>query len=85
MGFFWERNLDGLPPEVAKERRRVLLLLQAHEGNFRELKSDSDSVFNASSHLFTRLVNMIAGGSDLEEEMKLPPEERVMGFHWPDE
>ena len=81
----WEENLAGLSPDVAKERRRVLLILQSHESSFRELKSDSDGVFHASSHLFTRLMNTIAGGLDLEEEMKLPPEERAFGFNWPDE
>lgn len=64
----WEENLKGLPADIASERRRVLQLLAAHE-----------------SHLgiaYVRLMNLVATGCDLEEEAKLPPDERASGFHW---
>ena len=67
----WEENLKGLSPDVANERRRVLQLLAAHE-----------------SHLgiaYVRLMNLVATGTDLEEEAKLPLEDRASGFHWGDE
>lgn len=72
----WEENLAGLSPEVAKERRRVLKLIQAHESSFDETNAGG---------LYIRLMNIISGGLDLDEEMKLPIEERAMFFNWPDD
>ena len=66
----WEESLKGLPADVANERRRVLQLLAAHE-----------------SHLgiaYVRLMNLVAAGTDLEEEAKRPPENRATGFDWGD-
>lgn len=66
----WKKNLKGLPEEVANERRRVLQLLASHR-----------------SHLgiaYERLMNLVATGCDLEEEAKLPPDERAGGFNWGD-
>lgn len=61
-----------------RERCRVLKLLDAHQGNFEELGE-------WGGHLYIRLRNMIANGVDLDKEMELPIDERVMFFHWPDE
>ena len=64
----WEKCLEGLSPEMANERRRVLQILASHE-----------------SHLgiaYVRLMNLVANGTDLEEEAKLPPDERATGFDW---
>lgn len=70
MAAWWERaiELQGLSPEVAAERRRVLQLLDAHEHDL--------------GVLHVRLCNLVANGLDLEEELKLPPDERASGFHW---
>lgn len=62
---------------VRQERRRVLQLMKAHRENFRVLGDWGE-------HLYVRLTNMIRSGVDLEAEMKLPIDERVMFFHWPD-
>ena len=61
-----------------RERQRILKLLESHKGNFYELG-------DWGSMLYTRLWNLINSGVDLVEEMDLPPEDRAMGFHWPDE
>ena len=68
--FFWEKNLAGLSPEVARERRRVLLILESHKSHL--------------GIAYQRLLNIVSNGLDLEEEMELPPEERAGGFNWPD-
>ena len=64
----WTKNLKGLPDEVANERRRVLQLLAAHESYM--------------GIAYVRLMNLVATGCDLEEEAKLPPEERASGINW---
>lgn len=56
---------------VANERRRVLEILESHQDSIGE-------------HLYVRLTNLIRSGFDFREEMKLPVEERALGFHWPD-
>lgn len=67
----WDECLIGLSPEIANERRRVLKILASHESWL--------------GIVFYRLMNAVANGLDLDEEMKLPIEERAIGFHWPDE
>lgn len=52
----------------------MLRLMKSHRKNFQELGDRGD-------HLYCRLTNMIRGGVDLEKEMKLPIEERIMFFH----
>lgn len=73
MAAWWERAIEiqGLSEEVAKERRRVLQLIDAHQHDL--------------GMLHVRLSNLIANGVDLEEEAKRPIDDRAMGFHWPDE
>lgn len=56
---------------LADERRRVCQIIESH-------KSHLETVY-------VRLINLVNSGVDLDEEMKLPPEERAGGFHWPDE
>ncbi len=67
----WEKCLEWLAPEIANERRRVLQLLAAHQSYM--------------GMAYVRLMNLVANGCDLDEEMKLPPEDRAGGFNWPDE
>lgn len=67
---WWEKCLEQLPPEVAKERRRVLQLLDAHESHL--------------GAIHVRLCNLIANGIDLEEEAKRGPADRPTFFDWPD-
>ncbi len=59
---------------ILKERSRVVKLLDAHEQNFKAIGGD---------RLYTRLRNLLSSDTDLDEEMKLPPEDRAMGFTWP--
>lgn len=57
--------------DVQKERKRVLAIIESHKSWLPDI--------------YPRLYNLINSGFDFEEEMKLPVEERVMGFHWPDD
>ena len=61
---------DAFLQGMLAERRRVLALLKAHE-----------SFLGMAS---ARLPNLVNRGIDLEEQMKLPIEERIGFMHWPD-
>lgn len=76
MARWWEVNLERLAEPVRKERRRTLLLLEAEERTFDEL---------GGRMLFTRLLNAVSAGLDLEEELGRPVEDRPIGYDWPDD
>lgn len=57
---------------IDKERRRVVVLLRAHEHFIHPLA-------------FHRICNMVRSGIDLQAEMKRKVADRPLGFDWPDQ
>jgi hypothetical protein len=56
-------------PHGAKERARILAILEAHREEM--------------PGLYARLVNLINSGLDLPTAAKLSKGNRPLGFHWP--